>query len=95
MSCTEVFLVLLVSKWAHEICSARVAQAPVDQEENDLLESIAAMLQQTDSDAASGTSLAARLTRYWATFYDDTWVWGGEFTVAFAVFPKLCKAYHP
>ncbi len=30
-----------------------------------------------DSSADQGNvSVAAKLTRYWAGFYDDTWVWG-------------------
>jgi hypothetical protein len=27
-------------------------------------------------DTEAGSSLAAALARYWAGFYDDTWVWG-------------------
>ena len=27
-------------------------------------------------DNETGPSLAAKLARYWAGFYDDTWVWG-------------------
>jgi hypothetical protein len=50
----------------------------LDDDERDLLESISAMLRREETEPGDSSPLAARLLRYWAAFYEDTWVWGGE-----------------
>lgn len=71
---------LLVSKWADVVCGARALGAELDGEERELLQSITAMLRQEEGAEpdGGGRPLAARLLRYCAAFYEDTWVWGGE-----------------
>lgn len=50
----------------------------LDHDELELLQSISAMLRQEETEPDDGSPAAARLLRYWAAFYEDTWVWGGE-----------------
>lgn len=69
---------LLVSKWAHVVSGAWVLGVDLDKEELELLESISAMLRQEEAEPDGSRSLPARLLRYWAGFYEDTWVWGGK-----------------
>lgn len=69
---------LLVSKWAHVVCGTQALGIELDSEERELLQSISTMLRQEETELDDSGSLAARLLRYWASFYEDTWVWGGK-----------------
>lgn len=72
------FQALLVSKWAQVVSAAWVLGMALDNEELELLESISDMLRQGEPEPDESRSLPARLLRYWAGFYEDTWVWGGK-----------------
>lgn len=50
----------------------------LDEAELQNLENVGQLLTEVGIDMDGKTSLAAELTRLWATFYDDTWVWGGK-----------------
>ncbi|KIW74395.1 hypothetical protein Z517_12335 [Fonsecaea pedrosoi CBS 271.37] len=72
---------LLVTKWVHaievEIRSSRDS-ASISELETQTMQSIRNLLLDLEDvlDNGAGPSLAAKLARYWAGFYDDTWVWG-------------------
>ena len=69
---------LLLSKWAHVACGERALGTEVENDERELLQSIDGMLLQEETELSDSSPLAARLLRYWAAFYEDTWVWGGK-----------------
>lgn len=50
----------------------------LDGGERELLQRISDMLRQEEIELDDSSPLASRLLRYWATFYEDTWVWGGK-----------------
>lgn len=67
-----------MSKWVHCVCGSRALDEALDEEEK-LLQDITTMLRQEEPEVADESiCLAARLLRYWAGLYDDTWVWGGK-----------------
>lgn len=68
-----------MSKWVHCVCGSSALDEALDEEEEKLLQDITTMLRQEEAEVADESNcLAARLLRYWAGFYDDTWVWGGK-----------------
>lgn len=73
-----VLKALLASKWAHVVCGAQALGNELDNEERELLRSMADMLREEEAEPGDSSPLAARLLRYWASFYEDTWVWGGK-----------------
>lgn len=60
------------------VCGAQALGMELDNEERGLLQRIYAMLREAETEPDDSSPLAARLLRYWASFYEDTWVWGGE-----------------
>jgi hypothetical protein len=76
---------LLVTKWVHvlEIETAQTG-AVISELEEHTMRTISNLMAEVEDgmDFSSGdnnqgnVSVAAKLTRYWAGFYDDTWVWG-------------------
>lgn len=69
----------------------------LDSEERELLSGISAMLRREEPEPEpepdDSGSVAARLLRYWAAFYEDTWVWGGKFD-SFAYFSHISVPGH-
>jgi hypothetical protein len=51
---------------------------PPDDEEVKNLANFRALLSEVDSDYDGIGSLASEVTRVWACFLDDTWVWGSK-----------------
>lgn len=70
--------VLVVTKWVHVVEKARARDAPVAQDELELLDYITRFLGRAESQARVPVSIAAGIARFWAMFYDDTWVWAGK-----------------
>lgn len=58
----------------------------LDDGERELLQRISDMLRQEEIELDDSSPLASRLLRYWATFYEDTWVWGGKSSLLFALY---------
>ena len=72
-------LALLVTKWVHAIELETVQGSIVGTSELEAqtMQTIRNLLVEYEDDSSSQVpSLAAKLARYWASFYDDTWVWG-------------------
>ncbi|KAK7897227.1 hypothetical protein LTR67_005116 [Exophiala xenobiotica] len=77
---------LLVTKWVHvlEIETAQTGAVISELEEHTMrtISNLMAEVEDGMDFSSSGdnnqgnVSVAAKLTRYWAGFYDDTWVWG-------------------
>lgn len=53
-------------------------QNPPDEEELNNLNNFKEFLTEVDSEYDGRGSLAAEVTRLWASFFDDTWVWGSK-----------------
>jgi hypothetical protein len=53
--------------------------APRDEEKQALIK-FKQLLFEVDSDYCGKGSLAAEVTKIWACFLDDTWVWGSKFS---------------
>jgi hypothetical protein len=51
--------------------------APPDEAEKMNLDNLIELLREIDDVGTGGNSLAAEVTRTWATFLDDTWTWEG------------------
>ncbi|OAL17720.1 hypothetical protein AYO22_11376 [Fonsecaea multimorphosa] len=72
---------LLVTKWVHAI-EVETRSGPdcqsISELETQTMQAIRNLLSELEDglDNETGSSLAAKLARYWAGFYDDTWVWG-------------------
>ncbi len=70
---------LLVTKWVHalEVERAQGNGHLQTELETQTIESVRSLLAEFEDDSLDHVdSLAAKLARYWASFYDDTWVWG-------------------
>ena len=52
--------------------------ATFDESEMQNVQNVHNLLSEVGTEVNVRTSLAAELTRFWASFYDDTWVWGGK-----------------
>jgi hypothetical protein len=53
-------------------------ELPPNDEEMRNLTNFAQLLTEVDSEYNGKGSLAAEVTRVWASFLDDTWVWGSK-----------------
>lgn len=69
--------VLFVSKWVHALQLESATQPP-DEEEDKVLVQLRELLDEMEYDYDENGSLAAAVTRAWAGFLTDTWVWGGK-----------------
>ncbi|KIX05502.1 uncharacterized protein Z518_06374 [Rhinocladiella mackenziei CBS 650.93] len=70
---------LLVTKWVHaiEAETRRNNGGVISELEAQTMQSIRDLLVELEDDSDTQVvSLAAKLARHWAGFYDDTWVWG-------------------
>ncbi|KIW93653.1 uncharacterized protein Z519_06258 [Cladophialophora bantiana CBS 173.52] len=71
---------LLVTKWVHaiEVETRPSGGGSISELETQTMQAIRNLLSELEDgfDVEGGSSLAAKLARYWAGFYDDTWVWG-------------------
>lgn len=70
-------LALLVTKWVHmiEVETVRGRGRVLSEREEQLIQNMGDILAEDDG-IDQATSMAARLAEHWASFYDDTWVWG-------------------
>ncbi|KAL1614309.1 hypothetical protein SLS54_009876 [Diplodia seriata] len=75
--------VLFVSKWVHAVQMESATQPP-DDEEDKILTQMKGLLDEMECEYNGSGSLAAAVTRAWAGFLTDTWVWGGEFSCIYA-----------
>lgn len=71
--------VLCIAKWTHTIQESELAGDILDPLEQATLNKLRAILERFGASSRPGTLLSAALLRVKASFYDDTWVWGGEF----------------
>lgn len=71
---------LLVTKWVHAIeTETRSGKGnPINELEGKTMQAVRNLLSELEDgfEDEADPSLAAKLARYWAGFYDDTWVWG-------------------
>ncbi|TKX18469.1 fungal specific transcription factor domain-containing protein 76 [Elsinoe australis] len=75
--------VLLFTKWAHKLegiqmrCE-RSGVKGLEEEEVVMLDKLRRLLRDAcvDLESKKVTSMAGEMARLWASFYDDTWVWG-------------------
>lgn len=72
---------LLVTKWVHVIETETAQTGGIITElEDQTMRTIRNLMSEFEFENASGDvalrTVAAKLTMYWAKFYDDTWVWG-------------------
>ncbi|KAJ9603158.1 hypothetical protein H2200_012453 [Cladophialophora chaetospira] len=71
---------LLVTKWVHAIETETQSgkDSAMSELEAQTMQAIRNLLSEVEDgfDTQIESSLAAKLARYWAGFYDDTWVWG-------------------
>ena len=68
----------MVSKWIYTVESAR-GNLMLQDDERHLISEVSTMLERAEGlPSGDSRTLAARLLRYWASFYDDTWVWASE-----------------
>ncbi|KAI7782857.1 hypothetical protein LA080_012730 [Diaporthe eres] len=83
----------LVAGWDNDVVSgAQALGIELDNDERELLRSIYAMLREAETEPHDSSPLAARLLRYWASFYEYTWVWGVAPRMA-VVLRKLASGY--
>ncbi|EKD14773.1 uncharacterized protein L3040_004007 [Drepanopeziza brunnea f. sp. 'multigermtubi'] len=68
--------ILLLSKWLHAKESLQRRGITLDKVDMQIIQRVRDMLAEDSEPNDSSVSLAAALTRSWAGFYDDTWVWG-------------------
>lgn len=66
---------LFFTRWTYSIECLKREGKSIDPEEEDILEKISKFLE-SDTDETAEPPLAARVAREWASFMDDTWVWG-------------------
>ena len=72
-------LALLVTKWVYaiELETGQGSVAGTSELEGQTMQTIRNLLAEYEDESSSQfQSLAAKLALYWASFYDDTWVWG-------------------
>ncbi|KAI9053707.1 hypothetical protein LZ554_002660 [Drepanopeziza brunnea f. sp. 'monogermtubi'] len=66
---------LFVSKWVHEM-EMQQRNVPPNADEMRILVNFRKLLEEVDSSYDGSGSMAAEISRTWAGFLDDTWVWG-------------------
>lgn len=76
--------VLFFTKWIHAMEKLQYRQIALEDSERQNVQNVYELLIEIGVEFTKMTSLAAELTRVWADFYDDTWVWGG--TISFSLF---------
>lgn len=87
---------LFVTKWLHAIEKLQREGVQLDDSELANVESMYNFLKESGLEIDRRKSLAAELSRHWASFYDDTWVWGCESRSHEEVplhFPKASEKY--
>ncbi|KAL3426708.1 zinc finger protein [Phlyctema vagabunda] len=68
---------LFVTKWIHGLETQRcVPGGPPNAAESENLSNFRVLLEEVDGDHEIGESIAANVANVWASFLDDTWVWG-------------------
>ncbi|GAB7349160.1 hypothetical protein MBLNU459_g8099t1 [Dothideomycetes sp. NU459] len=67
---------LFLTKWTYAMEELRRQGIVLDQAEQQNLDKVNTLLAEVGINMDGKVSLAGELTRLWATFYDDTWVWG-------------------
>jgi hypothetical protein len=70
-----------VTKWTHVVeIETDQNNGVIGELEAQTMQSIRHLLSEVevddDTSSQAHPSVAAKLARYWAEFYDDTWVWG-------------------
>ncbi|MAD84532.1 MAG: hypothetical protein CL912_16360 [Deltaproteobacteria bacterium] len=68
--------VLLLTKWVHAKETLQHRGITLDEADTKIIQRVRDMLAEDIETNDVETSLAATLTRSWADFYDDTWIWG-------------------
>ncbi|PNS14175.1 hypothetical protein CAC42_6688 [Sphaceloma murrayae] len=91
--------VLLFTKWVHrceglQMRAGRGVGKGLEEEEVVMLDKLRRLLRDAcvDLDGRRVASMAGEMARLWASFYDDTWVWGVTPRVGF-VLRELAVAY--
>ena len=72
---------LFFTKWIHAMEKMQCHQRELDESEKKNVQNVYELLNETGTEFNQTTSLAAELTRLWAGFYNDTWVWGGKISI--------------
>ncbi|KAI1618246.1 hypothetical protein EDD37DRAFT_259870 [Exophiala viscosa] len=82
---------LFLGKWIHNV-EIQEADTPLNQEEIAIFDSLKEALQDAENPYDPQMSLAAQVTRTWADFMDDVWVW--QITLRMGnVLRQLAKVY--
>jgi hypothetical protein len=66
---------LFATKWIHTL-EIQQQESPPDQDEIKVLLNFRQLLDEVDCQYDGTGSLAGEIARIWASFFDDTWVWG-------------------
>lgn len=82
--------VLIVSRWLHQM--EHILQKDWTEDEARLLDHILVVLKAVGCDFADSKSKAAVMMRLWATFCEDTWVWGVVARMG-AIYRSLANVY--
>ncbi|KAL1963102.1 hypothetical protein VTN77DRAFT_8645 [Rasamsonia byssochlamydoides] len=82
---------LFYTKWVHTI-EMQQHYAPPDEAEKTNLDNLVELLREIDDAGTGSNSLAADVTRTWATFLDDTWTWEVTWRMG-KVLRKLADVY--
>ena len=92
---------LFFTKWLHAMEKLQREGAQLDEAEVQNIENVCSFLMENGLVIDSKTSIAAEMSRHWASFYDDTWVWGGEHTFLYCfhshvvvIVPSLSNRCH-
>lgn len=73
----DIEAALIIAKWIHSVERARRVDGAVGQDELELFNHMARFLGRVEAQSHPPVSVAANISRFWAGFYEDTWVWGG------------------
>ncbi|EXJ73911.1 uncharacterized protein A1O5_02205 [Cladophialophora psammophila CBS 110553] len=83
---------LFVTRWIHAIEQAELSHDFVNDSERQTIKMVHRLMTEAQIRFTSTESLAAAVTRFWAPFFTDTWVWGVTPRIGF-VLQELAKAY--
>ncbi|KPI35705.1 uncharacterized protein AB675_1235 [Cyphellophora attinorum] len=67
---------LLVTKWVYAMEVLQAAGSMITADEQQVLSDVHSLLDEVEPFREQGVSAASILSRVWAGFYEDTWVWG-------------------
>jgi hypothetical protein len=67
---------LLVTKWVYAMETLQAADNIITPDEQQVLSDVHSLLDEVEPWREQGLSAATALSRMWAGFYEDTWVWG-------------------